>query len=464
MLFNSFSYLVFFVSVWIIFWFVLKNKHKAQQFFLLAVSCYFYMFFIPKYILILFLTILVDYWAGWALERTPQGPKRKWILWVSVGVTCAILLVFKYYNFFAENAVTLAHSLGMDWSVSLLTWALPIGLSFHTFQSLSYVFEVYYGRQKAELNPLTYGLYVMYFPQLVAGPIERPGQLLTQLNKPFVFQPQLASDGVRLLLWGLFKKAVIADSCAQVVNATYLNLDAASTADLWYAAVLFSIQIYGDFSGYSDMARGSSQLMGIKLIHNFRFPYFSLSVSEFWKRWHISLSSWFRDYVYIPLGGNRVGTARRVFNVMVVFVLSGFWHGAAWTYLAWGAINALFILPSVLLPPSTHRFKPLRMVVTFAITSCIWVFFRATSLPHAAQQLWTMLVSFRPGNSIEAAPALWIIVLSFFVMEYNLRFKDHGLDIAHWKPRWRYLTYLVVFALLFVYGIYPANQFIYFQF
>jgi len=249
MLFNSFQYLVFFVSVWLVFWFVLKERTKLQQLFLLLVSCYFYMFFIPKYILILGLTIAVDYWAGIALERQQDTGKRKAILYLSVVVTCAILFVFKYYNFFSENILAVSHLFGGEWSIGILTWALPIGLSFHTFQSLSYVFEVYYKRQTAERNFMTYSLYVMYFPQLVAGPIERPGNMLQQLNRPFSFDVALATDGLRMILWGLFKKVVIADSCAIVVNATYLNLDGATTVDLWYAAILFSIQIYGDFSG-----------------------------------------------------------------------------------------------------------------------------------------------------------------------------------------------------------------------
>jgi D-alanyl-lipoteichoic acid acyltransferase DltB (MBOAT superfamily) len=464
MLFNSFNYLVFLVSVWVVFWFVLKDKTKWQQLFLLLVSCYFYMFFIPKYILILGLTIAVDYWAGIALERQESERKRKVILWVSVVVTCAILFVFKYYNFFSENIRALSEYFGGEWSIGILSWALPIGLSFHTFQSLSYVFEVYYKRQAAERNFLTYSLYVMYFPQLVAGPIERPGNLLQQLNKPFSFDATLASDGLRMILWGLFKKVVIADSCAIIVNTTYLNMEGASTLDLWYAAVLFSIQIYGDFSGYSDIARGSSQLMGIRLISNFQFPYFSKSITEFWSRWHTSLSSWFRDYVYIPLGGNRVSALKQSRNILIVFVLSGFWHGAQWTFIVWGLVNAGFILLEKSVSWSKRAQSVVLIPLTFLITTCIWVFFRAESMTQAWAQLYRMLFDFHGGSQIVVDKKLWLMIVFFFVLEWIQRSRVHGLDVQHWRPSYRYSAYVLVYLLVFFMAVYPANQFIYFQF
>lgn len=464
MLFNSFQYLVFFVAVWLVFWFVLKDRTKIQQLFLLIVSCYFYMFFIPKYILILGLTIAVDYWAGIELERQQDPRRRKFVLYFSVVVTCAILFVFKYYNFFSDNILALSHWFGGEWSIGMLTWALPIGLSFHTFQSLSYVFEVYYRRQSAERNFLTYSLYVMYFPQLVAGPIERPGNLLQQLNKPFSFDIALATDGLRMILWGLFKKVVIADTCAMVVNATYLNLEGATTLDLWYAAILFSIQIYGDFSGYSDIARGSSQLLGIRLITNFNFPYFSSSITEFWSRWHTSLSSWFRDYVYIPLGGNRVNVWRQFVNVLVVFVLSGFWHGAQWTFIVWGLVNAGFVLLEKITPWSKKAPSVFLIPLTFLTTTCIWVFFRAESFHGAVFQLQRMLFDFVGGSNIVWDKKLWLMIVFFFVFEWIQRNKEHGMDIAHWRPLFRYGAYTVVYLLIFFMAVYPANQFIYFQF
>ncbi len=464
MLFNSFQYLIFFVSVWLIFWFLLRERTKLQQLFLLLVSCYFYMFFIPKYILILGLTIAVDYWAGIEIERQQDARRQKAILIFSVVVTCAILFVFKYYNFFSDNILALSHFFGGEWSIGILKWALPIGLSFHTFQSLSYVFEVYYKRQVAERNFLTYSLYVMYFPQLVAGPIERPGNLLQQLNKPFSFDAGLASDGLRMILWGLFKKVVIADSCAMIVNATYLNIEAASTLDLWYAAVLFSIQIYGDFSGYSDIARGSSQLLGIRLITNFNFPYFSRSITEFWSRWHTSLSTWFRDYIYIPLGGNRVSVWRQSFNVLVVFVLSGFWHGAQWTFIIWGLVNAGFVLLEKFISWGKKAPSMLIIPFTFLTTTCIWVFFRAESMTQAWAQLQRMLIDFKGGSSIVVDRKLWLMVVFFFVLEWVQRNRVHGLDIPHWRPAYRYVVYLLVYLLVFFMAVYPANQFIYFQF
>jgi D-alanyl-lipoteichoic acid acyltransferase DltB (MBOAT superfamily) len=464
MLFNSFNYLVFLVSVWVVFWFALKDKTKWQRLFLLLVSCYFYMFFIPKYILILGLTIAVDYWAGIALQRQKSGIKRRVILWTSVVATCAVLFVFKYYNFFSDNIRLLSGYFGGEWSIGILSWALPIGLSFHTFQSLSYVFEVYYKRQEAERNFLTYSLYVMYFPQLVAGPIERPGNLLQQLNKPFSFDSSLASDGLRMILWGLFKKVVIADACAQTVNTIYSNVAVASTLDLWYAAILFSIQIYGDFSGYSDIARGSSQLMGIRLISNFQFPYFSKSITEFWSRWHTSLSSWFRDYVYIPLGGNRVSAWKYSRNILIVFVLSGFWHGAQWTFIVWGLVNAGFILLEKAMMWSKRAQSVVLIPLTFLTTTCIWVFFRAESMTQAYAQLHRMLFDFEGGSQIVEDKKLWLMITFFFVLEWIQRRRCHGLDVQHWRPALRYSAYLLVYLLVFFMAVYPANQFIYFQF
>ncbi len=464
MLFNSFNYLVFLVSVWVVFWFVLKDKTKWQQLFLLLVSCYFYMFFIPKYILILGLTIAVDYWAGIALERQESERKRRVILWTSVVVTCAILFVFKYYNFFSENIRFLSGYFGGEWSIGILSWALPIGLSFHTFQSLSYVFEVYYKRQAAERNFLTYSLYVMYFPQLVAGPIERPGNLLQQLNKPFSFDASLASDGLRMILWGLFKKVVIADACAQIVNTIYSNVAGASTLDLWYAAVLFSIQIYGDFSGYSDIARGSSQLLGIRLISNFQFPYFSKSITEFWSRWHTSLSSWFRDYVYIPMGGNRVSSWKQSRNILIVFVLSGFWHGAQWTFIVWGLVNAGFILLEKSVSWGKRAESAVLIPLTFLTTTCIWVFFRAENMNQAWEQLYRMMFDIHGGTQITQDIKLWLMIAFFFVLEWIQRSRVHGLDVQHWRPAYRYGMYMLVYLLVFFMAVYPANQFIYFQF
>lgn len=410
------------------------------------------------------LTIAVDYWAGIEIERQQDARRQKAILIFSVVVTCAILFVFKYYNFFSDNILALSHFFGGEWSIGILKWALPIGLSFHTFQSLSYVFEVYYKRQVAERNFLTYSLYVMYFPQLVAGPIERPGNLLQQLNKPFSFDAGLASDGLRMILWGLFKKVVIADSCAMIVNATYLNIESASTLDLWYAAVLFSIQIYGDFSGYSDIARGSSQLLGIRLITNFNFPYFSRSITEFWSRWHTSLSTWFRDYVYIPLGGNRVNAWRQSFNVLVVFILSGFWHGAQWTFIIWGLVNAGFVLLEKTIAWTKKVPTVFLIPLTFLTTTCIWVFFRAESLVTACAQLNRMLLDFKWGHQIQVDRKLWLMIVLFFLMEWIQRNRAHGLDVQHWRPAYRYVVYLLVYLLVFFMAVYPANQFIYFQF
>jgi len=340
MLFNSFSFLIFFPIVTAVF-FILP--HRFRWVWLLATSCFFYMFFIPAYILILFITILIDYTAGILIERT-QGRKRKIYLAVSIISTCLVLFIFKYYNFFIDNFNSIADLLHWNYSLNVLMIILPIGLSFHTFQSLSYVIEVYRGRVKAEKHFGIYSLFVMFYPQLVAGPIERPQNMLPQFYEKKKFDYERAVSGLRQMLLGLFKKIFIADRLAVLVGGVY-----ASPADfhgfpLIFATILFAFQIYCDFSGYSDIALGSARVMGFKLMDNFDRPYFARSIGDFWRRWHISLSSWFRDYVYIPLGGSRVPKIYWTLNVLIVFLISGLWHGANWTYVVWGGLHGVFII------------------------------------------------------------------------------------------------------------------------
>ena len=302
------------------------------------------MCFIPIYILILAATIAVDYVAGILIEETPEPARKKAYLMVSIVSVCAILFVFKYFNFFNNNLAALARVLHWNYPMKTLRLILPIGLSFHTFQSLSYVFEVYRGRQPAERHFGLYSLYVMYFPQLVAGPIERPQNLLHQFKEVKRFDWQRVWNGASLSLWGLFKKVVVADSLAIYTDTIYNNSRQHTGTSLLLATYFFAIQIYCDFSGYTDIARGISRIYGIELMKNFETPYFARSISEFWSRWHISLSTWFRDYVYIPLGGNRVSPARNMFNIGVVFLISGLWHGANWTFVIWGALHGIYYL------------------------------------------------------------------------------------------------------------------------
>jgi len=340
MLFNSLEFAIFFPVVAALY-FLLPFRWRTPM--LLVASSIFYMAFIPAYILILLVTILIDYWAGIYLERV-TGRGRRTLLIVSILATCAVLFVFKYYTFFTGSFAGLSGWLGWPLSWPTLHIILPIGLSFHTFQSLSYVVEVYFGRQKAEKNFITYATYVMFFPQLVAGPIERPQNLLHQFYENHSFDYERVTSGLKRMAWGFFKKLVVADRLALYVNDVYASPPAFNGLQLTIATVFFAYQIYCDFSGYSDIAIGSARVLGFRLMENFNTPYYSSSISEFWRRWHISLSTWFRDYVYLPLGGSRVSAPRRYFNLLTTFTVSGLWHGASWTYVFWGLINGLYLV------------------------------------------------------------------------------------------------------------------------
>ncbi len=392
MLFNSFHFLVFFPVVTTLYFLL---PHRFRWGLLLAASCYFYMAFIPIYILILFVTITVDYFAGIGLEAT-QGNKKKWILLASIVANVGMLGFFKYFNFANENIAALANFIDWNYPIENLSIILPIGLSFHTFQSLSYTIEVYRGHQKAERHYGYLALYVLFYPQLVAGPIERPQNILHQLHEEHRFEYQRVTDGLKWMAWGMFKKVVIADRMALFVNPIYDSPTGHAGPALVFATIAFAIQIYCDFSGYSDIAFGSAQVMGIRLMKNFQHPYFAKSISEFWRRWHISLSTWFRDYVYIPLGGNRAGARRTAINLFITFLLSGLWHGANWTFVIWGALHGAYIILNHWMEPYWTRlrdsgfakqFAPvhsgLSLLSTFGLVCFAWIFFRASTLTDA---------------------------------------------------------------------------------
>ena len=380
MVFNSIPYLVFLPLMVLVFY---LTPHRFRWIPLLAGSCLFYMWFVPKYILILLITIIIDYSAGILMERYFDQPKRKKAFFVtSITSTLLVLFIFKYLGFINDNVVWLCQSLGLDVRTSVKI-ILPIGLSFHTFQSMSYVIEVYRGNQKAERHFGYYALYVMFFPQLVTGPIERPGNLLRQLHEEKRFSTDHLTRSLRLILFGFFIKMVVADNLGVYVDQVYADPQAYNSWSVWLAMVFYSFQIYGDFFGYSTIALGSALLMGYSISDNFRTPYLSKNIAEFWHRWHISLSTWFRDYVYIPMGGSRVKFGRWAWNILVVFVLSGIWHGANWTFLLWGlAHGVLHIIEKVLRRserPTTHWLvEGLRTVKTFLLVTVFWVFFRAT--------------------------------------------------------------------------------------
>jgi alginate O-acetyltransferase complex protein AlgI len=414
MLFNSFSFLVFFPLVTVIYFLL---PHRFRWIHLLAASCYFYMAFVPVYILILAGTIIIDYVAGIAIENAPEKRKKTYLI-ISLISNIGVLAVFKYYNFLNENLTELLGIFNVQNQIPYLSILLPIGLSFHTFQAMSYTIEVYNGNQKAERHFGIYSLYVMFYPQLVAGPIERPQNILPQLHEKKEFNYGLVTSGLKLMAWGLIKKMIIADRLAYMVDIVYNNPQEHQGLPLILASIFFAFQIYCDFSGYSDIAIGAARVMGIHLMKNFNYPYFSKSISEFWGRWHISLSTWFRDYLYIPLGGNRVSIPRWYINILIVFIISGIWHGANWTFIMWGALHGIMLVSEHVV----RRFKksmnihfsmpaPLNILITFIIVTLAWVFFRANSIEDAnyilshlhkgiLQDFSLIIENLRTGNGI----------------------------------------------------------------
>jgi len=438
------------------------------------------MAFIPKYILILLLTIVVDYAAGIFIENTPDQRKKKAWLVVSLISTVSILFVFKYFNFFRENVVQVARLLHWNYSIESLQIILPIGLSFHTFQSMSYVIEVYRGNQKAERHFGIYSLYVMFYPQLVAGPIERPQNLLHQFYEHHDFDYVRVTGGLKLMALGFFKKVVIADNLAGVVDQVYNHPRDYTGFPLILATVSFAYQIYCDFSGYSDIAIGSAQVMGFKLMDNFNRPYAASSIAEFWKRWHMSLTTWFRDYVYIPLGGNRVAQPRWYGNLFATFLLSGFWHGANWTYVIWGALNGMYLVVSLMTEavrarvvsllaldsyPRIHRF--MRTVITFSLISFAWIFFRANTVQDAVYIARHMFDDFGVKAAMtrldfpkEMYACILFVELIYFAHR-NIGTRDL---FAAKAPLFRWSLYYVMIMGILVFGSYAEQKFIYFQF
>ncbi len=472
MVFNSIEFLIFLPIVALLFYLL---PHKWRWLMMLAASCVFYMWFVPKYILILLVTIVIDYAAGLFVERYADRPKLKKTFFIlSVVSTISVLLVFKYLNFLTANLDQLCASLGME--TRLLTHIiLPIGLSFHTFQSMSYVIEVYRGQQKAERHFGYYALYVMFFPQLVTGPIERPGNLLHQLHEKKEFQYENISKGMRLILFGFFIKMVVADHLGEYVDEVFGHLDEYNSWSVLGCMFFYSFQIYCDFFGYSTIALGCAKLMGFDLMDNFRSPYLSKNIAEFWHRWHISLSTWFRDYVYIPLGGSRVKFGRWAFNILVVFVLSGIWHGAAWTFLLWGfAHGLLHIVEKAMrkrMPAKETRSKWLKTSVdalcvlkTFVLVTLFWVMFRATDMEHLKAIFVTAFTNFDSGLQMNVKPGMWVYLGLFILSDIllrNTRF-DRWCDDKPMAVRW--LIYAALLFLVICCSSVHNFPFIYFQF
>ncbi|WP_310377756.1 MBOAT family O-acyltransferase [Flavobacterium sp.] len=477
MFFNSLTFAVFLPIVFLLYWFVFSKTKTGQNAFLVVVSYYFYSCWDWRFLFLLLFSTLICYFTGIHIEKSSGERKRKFWFWLSIVFNLGFLGIFKYYNFFAASFSELLISIGIHSSPILLDVILPVGISFYTFHGLSYVIDIYYKRIQSEKNIVDYALFVSYFPLLVAGPIERATHLLPQVKQKRIFDFEKAKEGIYQIIWGLVKKVVIADTCATYANAIFDNYTSMNTLSLILGAVYFAFQIYGDFSGYSDMALGMSKLFGLDLLRNFNYPYFSRDIAEFWRRWHISLSSWFRDYLYIPLGGSRGSKLKQVRNVFIIFVVSGFWHGANWPFLAWGFINALYFLPSLLLGTNRNNLETAELhwdfnsikvffsiLATFAITCLAWIFFRAKSIHIAFDYIENIFTNGTFASQYLQNQRynyeLLLLVLAFIMVEWNSRFKIEPIS-GKYNGLKMTLCLLAIIAL----GTYADyKEFIYFQF
>ncbi|TYA56662.1 MBOAT family O-acyltransferase [Formosa maritima] len=478
MLFNSIDFAIFLPIVFVLYWLVVQKSLRLQNVLIVVASYVFYGWWDYRFLGLILFSTLIDYTIGILLQKTSIEKQRKALLWTSICVNIGLLGFFKYYNFFVDNFVEAFSFFGREIQPNTLNIILPVGISFYTFQTLSYTIDIYRRKLKPTKDPIAFAAFVSFFPQLVAGPIERASNLLPQFYKKRQFNYSNAVDGLRQILWGLFKKIVIADNCAQFANVIFDNYTEYSASTLWVGAIFFAFQIYGDFSGYSDIAIGTSRLFGFNLKQNFAVPYFSRDIAEFWRRWHISLSTWFRDYVYIPLGGSRGSKWSQVRNVFIIFIVSGFWHGANWTFMIWGVLNACYFLPLLIMKKnrmhtdvvaansSLPTFKEIASIgLTFGLTLIAWVFFRSDTVVQAFDYVlrmfqWTFF------SVPESRPRYLIILLMLFItVEWFGRrqlFAIEKLWLSY--PRWVRLTiYYVIVITIFIFGG-KEQEFIYFQF
>lgn len=482
MLFNSIDFAIFLPIVFILYWFVTNNNLKLQNFLIVAASYLFYGWWDWRFLFLILFSTIVDYSVGMALKTESNQTKRKVLLWISILVNLGFLGFFKYYNFFLENFVTAFSFFGNPINPQGLNIILPVGISFYTFQTLSYTIDVYKRKLTATKDFVAFSAFVSFFPQLVAGPIERATHLLPQFYKRRKFNYALAVDGMRQILWGLFKKIVIADNCAEFANQIFNNSADMNGSTLVLGAIFFTFQIYGDFSGYSDIAIGTSRLFGFDLMQNFNFPYFSRDIAEFWRRWHISLSTWFRDYLYIPLGGSRGGTWMKVRNTFLIFIISGFWHGANWTFIVWGALNAIYFLPLLLTNNNRNNLETVAkgklfpslkelsfMLLTFGLTVFAWIFFRADNIGHAisyiSEILSPSLFSIPKFAEMRGGLTTIIFIATFVLIEWKGREGQFAIQNfgVKWKRPLRYAMYYAIIIAIFWFSG-KEQQFIYFQF
>lgn len=476
MLFNSIEFVLFLSLVFVLFWGWASRTLSRQNLFLLVASYVFYGWWDWRFLGLIFISSSTDFLVNLQLSQTQEPVRRRLLLAVSLGVNLGMLGYFKYANFFIASFADLLLALGFQPNITSLNVILPVGISFYTFQSLSYTLDVYRGKLQACKDPIRFYAFISFFPQLVAGPIEKAHDLLPQFNQTKVFDLQLARTGLRYMLWGLMLKVILADSCAIYANQIFGSWDTLNGGELLLGALYFTFQIYGDFAGYSYIALGTAALFGFHLSHNFRYPYFSRDIAEFWRRWHISLSTWFRDYLYIPLGGSRGSTWLRFRNTMIIFLVSGLWHGANWTFVAWGGLHALFFLPLLLLghnranmnTPAENTWLPrpreaIGMAVTFGLVVLAWVFFRADNIEHAFNYLLGMFSPHNWSTHIRYVKYLPLIP-AFLAIEWLNRHRDFGLQID-WMPA--YLRWPIYYACLLALGLlgqFGENSFIYFQF
>lgn len=478
MLFNSLEFLLFLPIVFLLYWFVFNKTLHRQNLLILIASYFFYGWWSYKFLGLLALSTLLDYFYGFSVA-SPNRKKAKLFLWLSIFNNLGVLGIFKYFNFFARQFQHGFNLLGLSFDPVILNVALPIGISFYTFHGMSYVFDIYRGKQRPVSNFVDYAVFVSFFPLLVAGPIERANHLLPQVQKKRFFKYTRAVEGCRLIVWGMFKKIVIADSLAVIVDKTFANYSQHSGISLIIGAVAYSFQIYGDFSGYSDIALGTAKLFGFELLSNFRFPYFSRDIAEFWRRWHISLSSWFRDYLYIPLGGSKNGKLKAVRNIFIIFIVSGFWHGASWNFIMWGFVHACAFLPLLLLNRNRKHIREIvaedrklptlkelwQMAATFTFVTLAWVFFRSPGIGQAFGYFRQIINSLyqqpRQLLSLPSEKIAFLYIIPLVLVDWWLR-RDERSPRIHNPVLETIVTWTLIALILVLFK--TQSSFIYFQF
>ena len=472
MLFNSIEFLLFLPTVFILYWFVVNKSLKTQNSLILLSSYFFYGWWDYRFLSLIFLSTIVDYFVGLHILKQDSGKKQKLLLWCSVLFNITVLGVFKYYNFFVDSWVDLFSSVGYEinsiWTLNII---LPVGISFYTFQTMSYTIDIYKRKLEPTKDFISFASFVSFFPQLVAGPIERASNLLPQILKKREFKYEQAVQGFRLIIWGMFKKVVIADSLAPTVDTIFSNYQDFGGGMLWLGAIYFAFQIYCDFSGYSDIAIGTAKLFGFEIMSNFKFPYFSRNIGEFWRRWHISLTSWFRDYLYIPLGGSQEGKWKSIRNIFIIFLVSGFWHGANWTFIVWGLFHSILFLPSFILN-NNRKYKSsvvgensllptlkefIQVVATFLLVTIGWVFFRSETIIDSFKFLSLMISDLSLDTSFDS---IFLYLMFFIITEFFIR-KEERLREKYFKNDWIAFSLISILILEKFGGI---NSFIYFQF